>query len=937
SLQERLDRVGPLEVAEIVRIGFQTASGLAAAHAQGLIHRDIKPANLLLENGLARVKITDFGLARLTDDVGLTQNGVVAGTPEYMAPEQACGKAVDHRADLFSLGSVLYACCTGVPPFRASTALAVLSRVSEKEPASIRSFNPEVPAWLEAFIARLMAKDPAQRFPSATEVVQLLEGYLAHLRQPMAARAPEVPSLPGSTLEKFAPLSWFRFAPQLPLWGWLSVLAALVVLGLGISFWFRAGVQWEMSRHELALQERQAGDTADNPRKQDHLGVDLATGIGKLPPALYLFGPDAESVVQTDLQGWRFTLPAGRSDPNTVGLKVARRLSGDFTITLGYELLAVGEPLPRWGAGVAMRVTLDASSSPDPLLSLSKRPEGPMFTAQKVLKESNGEEKYFDGVNRKATQSRGKLRLVRIGSQLRYLVAEEGQDFRIIHTAKIETADVQEVQFHCHTTYTPIALDVRWTELNIRADWIEGQNPRPAVEPRSSEDDAGKTRTRIASAASPKFQVHFHQDLRSADLKNSLLHPIDEKVRLEAAGVRVTLPADQDVPEPSGLSTNATIHGDFEITGSFEILKADRPSTGYGVGVGLYAAIDADTNHAVSLARRLMPDGTTQFVSDRMIPTKDGLHHHPVKTLPSKAAAGKLRLQRVGSRIRFLVAEEGQSDFVLIDDVEFSAEDIHLFKFEGNTGGARSSLDCRLLDFVLRAEQVVDPALTPARADSGKDGGGRPHQHLAFDFRKGIHNFSALSLEGPDDADKLVKTDAQGLRVTLPAGRADTRPVIVALEKRLRGNFEITLGYELIAIGEPVPRYGAGVTMRLWFDAPTFLSAILSRNQSEWGNVFAAHKIIKDSEGKEKYLDNVVKKTHQSRGKLRLARIGSRLHYLRAEEEQDFRVMHSVEIGTADVHKAQFLCTTTYTPIALDVRLTKLVIDADQLLSDLGP
>ncbi|HEY7423369.1 MAG TPA: serine/threonine-protein kinase, partial [Gemmataceae bacterium] len=89
SLQQRLDRDGPLELQEILRIGMQTASGLAAAHAQGLVHRDIKPANILLENGVERVKVTDFGLARAVADANLTQSGVLAGTPQYMSPEQA--------------------------------------------------------------------------------------------------------------------------------------------------------------------------------------------------------------------------------------------------------------------------------------------------------------------------------------------------------------------------------------------------------------------------------------------------------------------------------------------------------------------------------------------------------------------------------------------------------------------------------------------------------------------------------------------------------------------------------------------------------------------------------------------------------------------------------------------------------------------------------
>jgi serine/threonine protein kinase len=190
SLQQRLDESGPLELKEILRIGMQTAAGLAAAHAQGLVHRDIKPANILLENGLDRVKITDFGLARAADDASLTQSGVVPGTPQYMAPEQARGEALDHRADLFSLGSTLYAMATGRPPFRASSTLAVLRRVADDTPRPVREVNPDVPAWLAAIIEKLHAKSPAQRFQSAAEVAELLGQHLAQVQQPASPRPP---------------------------------------------------------------------------------------------------------------------------------------------------------------------------------------------------------------------------------------------------------------------------------------------------------------------------------------------------------------------------------------------------------------------------------------------------------------------------------------------------------------------------------------------------------------------------------------------------------------------------------------------------------------------------------------------------------------------------------------------------------------------------
>jgi serine/threonine protein kinase len=191
SLQERLSREGPMEVVDVLRIGQQVAEGLAAAHAQGLVHRDIKPGNILLERNVDRVLLTDFGLARAADDASLTQSGVIAGTPQFMSPEQARGDNVDHRTDLFSLGTVLYTLLAGHSPFRAETAMAVLRRVCEDSPRPLRELNPAVPAWLEALIARLQAKLPADRFDSATQVANLLKGSLAHVQQPTQVALPD--------------------------------------------------------------------------------------------------------------------------------------------------------------------------------------------------------------------------------------------------------------------------------------------------------------------------------------------------------------------------------------------------------------------------------------------------------------------------------------------------------------------------------------------------------------------------------------------------------------------------------------------------------------------------------------------------------------------------------------------------------------------------
>ena len=190
TLEKRIRDAGPMTLREILRVGLQTARGLAAAHAQGLVHRDVKPANILLEDGVERVRITDFGLARAADDASLTVTGLLAGTPHYMSPEQALGKPLDARSDLFALGAVLFTLATGKPPFRAESSHAVLRMVTDVEPADVRLANPDMPAWLAAIIGRLLAKDPAARYQSATEVAGMLEACLAHVNDPLTIPLP---------------------------------------------------------------------------------------------------------------------------------------------------------------------------------------------------------------------------------------------------------------------------------------------------------------------------------------------------------------------------------------------------------------------------------------------------------------------------------------------------------------------------------------------------------------------------------------------------------------------------------------------------------------------------------------------------------------------------------------------------------------------------
>ncbi len=178
TVRELLDTRGRLGVGPALAIATQLCQSLVAAHEQGVIHRDIKPQNLLLD-ATGMLKVMDFGIARLAGgSSGLTEVGMLVGTPSYMAPEQLLTETFDERIDLYAVGVVLFECLTGRLPFEANTAVALIAKLIREEPPAPETLNPEIPPALAALVLRLLAKEPEQRPPSAADLGRLL-GELA--------------------------------------------------------------------------------------------------------------------------------------------------------------------------------------------------------------------------------------------------------------------------------------------------------------------------------------------------------------------------------------------------------------------------------------------------------------------------------------------------------------------------------------------------------------------------------------------------------------------------------------------------------------------------------------------------------------------------------------------------------------------------------------
>jgi eukaryotic-like serine/threonine-protein kinase len=175
TLKDLIQNKGALPVGVGLRIAKQICAGLEAAHRQGVVHRDIKPQNMLIIPETGEVKIMDFGIARVSEvkgKAGLTSDGTVMGTPDYMPPEQAQGRPADFRSDIYSLGVVLFEIFTGKLPFSGDTVMAVVMNHIQKPPPNPRSVAPTLPESLEKIILRCLEKDPARRYSQVAEILK---------------------------------------------------------------------------------------------------------------------------------------------------------------------------------------------------------------------------------------------------------------------------------------------------------------------------------------------------------------------------------------------------------------------------------------------------------------------------------------------------------------------------------------------------------------------------------------------------------------------------------------------------------------------------------------------------------------------------------------------------------------------------------------------
>ncbi len=462
-----------------------------------------------------------------------------------------------------------------------------------------------------------------------------------------------------------------------------------------------------------AGQEPKKGDAKELPAAPpapplaERVEYQFRDGIAK-HPLLRFIGPGVESMVATQAQGLRFNVPAGRSNTGEVGVESRRRLRGDFEITLEYELLAQPDPAPKLGAGATLQVLLDTPNAFKARMGRSRRPAGAVFNANYLVLGPEGKEN-FHGLSAPPAndkETKGHLRMVRTGKMLSYQVEEGGGRFRVIATKEVGLADVIAVQALCPTGGQPVALEVQFPRLELRASEMPVKG-------------AGE----IDLAQAERIEYQFRDGFTKQPLLRLMGADVEPMAVVQPEGLRFNIPAGREYTGDVGIESRHRLRGDFEITLEYELVALPKPPPKLGAGAVLQIVLDAP---GVSKARmdRLHRPADDVFGANFIINEDfQGLAAAPAN---GKEIKGQLRMVRTGKRLSYQV-QEGRPEFYEIASKEIGLADVVSVQALGATGWQPVALAVRFPRLVLRSNKVggaigVEPVQELALAPQAPSG-----------------------------------------------------------------------------------------------------------------------------------------------------------------------------------------------------------------------
>ena len=347
DLKSTLERVGQISVGKTLKIAKQICKGLVEAHRLGVTHRDLKPHNIMIDRE-GEVRIMDFGIARSITSTGITESGVMIGTPEYMSPEQALGESIDQRSDIYSFGVILFELLTGMVPFRGDTAVGVALKQKTDVPVEPRSLNPQIPGDLNALILKCLEKDRKKRFQSADEILQELSKI-----------EKGVPTTEKMVSEK---TSSREVRPKRRRRRFLLPAAALLVIALVAGLWyvfFRIPPPPPPSKETengnkggiVQTKDEKVQKEAEKPQNEGEKVQNAVLNIGSVPSGIKIFINEQEKGVTPG----KYELPPGtykirlnaphyQEKAETLNLEAGGNVSKDYVLDPLYMLEITTNP-----------------------------------------------------------------------------------------------------------------------------------------------------------------------------------------------------------------------------------------------------------------------------------------------------------------------------------------------------------------------------------------------------------------------------------------------------------------------------------------------------------------------------------------------------------------------------------------------------------------